>query len=121
MLLIVTFGSGFVVGWLTATLSSIQNVSVENSNNAEGNLPTDESALPDEKTSSNATVIETTQLSAGQRQLLESLGIDADEVVITPEMIVCAETKLGAARIAEIQNGATPSFFEGVQLLGCYR
>lgn len=66
-------------------------------------------------------VIPTTQLSAGQRALLEKLGIDANAITITPAMIACAEAKLGAARLAEIQGGATPTFAEGASLLACYR
>jgi hypothetical protein len=53
--------------------------------------------------------------------MLEAMGIDADSVNITPEMVACAEAKLGAARIEEIKNGATPSFSEGASLVACYR
>lgn len=67
------------------------------------------------------TVISTANLSAGQQKLLSTLGIDASKITITPAMIACAEAKVGAARIAEITGGATPSFSEGLSLLACYK
>ncbi len=67
------------------------------------------------------TVISTANLSAGQQKLLSSLGIDASKITVTPAMIACAEAKVGAARIAEITGGATPSFTEGLSLLACYK
>ena len=67
------------------------------------------------------TTVPTDSLSAEQKQMLSSFGIDPNNVTITPEMIACAEGKLGAARIEEIKNGATPSFTEGASLIACYR
>lgn len=61
------------------------------------------------------------QLSAAQRELLAKLGINIDALIITPTMIACAEAKVGAARLAEIQAGATPTFSEGASLVACYR
>ncbi len=61
------------------------------------------------------------QLSVGQRELLTRLGINADAITITAAMIACAEAKLGAPRLAEIQAGAMPTFSEGASLLVCYR
>lgn len=70
---------------------------------------------------SGGTTINTSGLSDSQRQMLNAMGIDADNITITPEMVACAEAKLGAARIEEIKNGATPSFSEGATLMACYR
>ncbi len=67
------------------------------------------------------TTVNTNSLTDGQRQMIEALGIDADNVTITAEMVACAEAKLGAARVEEIKNGATPSFSEGASLMACYR
>lgn len=67
------------------------------------------------------TMVESSTLTEGQRGLAESLGFDTDNITITPEMIACAEEKIGAERLEEIKNGSTPSFTEGVSLLGCYR
>lgn len=60
-------------------------------------------------------------LPEGQRTLLRALGIEGDTVTLTPQMIACAEAKVGTERLEEIQNGATPSFSEGLSLFGCYR
>lgn len=75
----------------------------------------------DTSASQGGTVVSTTNLSAGQKQLLSALGIDATSITITPAMIACAEAKVGAARIVEISNGATPTISEGMTLLACYR
>lgn len=69
----------------------------------------------------NSGTIETSDLSPGQRRLMETFGIDADNVEITPAMIACAEAKLGVDRVAEIRSGATPSFTEGLSLATCYK
>ncbi len=60
-------------------------------------------------------------LTPGQRQMLTAMGINPDEFTVTPEMVACAEAKLGAGRVEEIKNGATPSFSEGVSLVACYK
>lgn len=63
----------------------------------------------------------TASLSEGQLKMLASFGIDPDTVTITPQMVACAEAKLGAARIEELKNGATPSMSEGISLMACYK
>lgn len=60
-------------------------------------------------------------MTASQRKMLESFGLDPDKITITQATITCAEGKLGAARIAEITNGATPSLMEGASLVACYK
>lgn len=62
--------------------------------------------------------INTADIPPAQQELLDKYGVDANN--ITPEMVACAEAKLGAARIEEIKNGATPSFTESIQLYACY-
>lgn len=65
--------------------------------------------------------IKGSDLPEGQRKLLETLGIDVDTFVVTPQMIACAEEKVGKERLDEIVDGATPSFLEGVSLFNCYK
>ena len=60
-------------------------------------------------------------LTDGQRKMLSALGIDPNKVTITPSMVACSEAKLGAARIEQIKNGATPSMSEGLTLMACYK
>lgn len=109
--IITSFGAGFFTGRETADIpldvTSIQTHLSEDereSSNASGDV------------SAGAEV----ELTADQRKLLESFGIDSNEVRITAEMVACAEAKLGPARVAEIRDGATPSFMEGTRLLACY-
>jgi len=65
--------------------------------------------------------IDASAMTDGQKRLLGILGIDAENFVLTPEMVACSEAKLGKVRVAEIQNGATPSVLEGISLLACYK
>lgn len=58
-------------------------------------------------------------LSDTQKELLRGAGIDTETFVITPEMIACAEDRLGAARFSEIIAGAAPGATEMFSLLRC--
>jgi len=63
--------------------------------------------------------IDTTAVSEDQKAAAAKVGIDLDSVVITPEMVSCAEQKLGSARVQEIMHGASPTTLESITLLGC--
>jgi len=76
---------------------------------------------PEDAAPEGSVTVTTSALTDGQRKLLGALGIDADSITVTPEMMACAEAKVGAARIEEIKAGDTPTFLEGLSLLGCYR
>lgn len=58
-------------------------------------------------------------LSDTQKDLLRGAGIDPETFVITPEMVACAEDRLGATRFAEIVAGDTPGPTEVFSLLRC--
>ncbi len=59
-------------------------------------------------------------LSDSQRAILTKLGIDAERITITPEMIACAYEKLGEARVTEIvDGGAEPSALELLRVAPC--
>lgn len=58
-------------------------------------------------------------LTDGQKQTAETFGVDVETFVITPDMQVCAEEKLGSERFADIVSGDTPSVVESMKLLGC--
>lgn len=123
ILVVIVFGVGFMIGRMTApgqfTSSAIPTVNSVHEQ-SEGSLQEDVYTSGNVPTEVNGTSVNTTNLTPDQRQLLESLGINVDEVVITPQMVACAEAKLGVSRIEEIQNGTTPSFWEGTQLVACY-
>ena len=109
------FALGVFVGRMPVSLPFFDDTSATNTSPKT-------TATPDETAGEEkGTVISTTNLSAGQQQLLSKLGIDASKITVTPAMIACAEAKLGATRMNEIAGGATPSFAEGVSLLACYK
>jgi len=108
---IALFALGFWMGRTTATFYS-------GSSSTGSQLET--GTTTDDTGSTSGTTIDASMLTDGQRKLLTSLGIDADSITVTQEMMVCAETAVGSARIQEITDGATPSFTEGVKLAGCY-
>lgn len=118
VLLLLVFVIGFGLGRMSVgTGNIVENISgIEDSNTA----PTTDSNTAETQDSSGTT-INTDNLTDSQRQMLKALGIDADNITITPQMVACAEAKLGAARIEEIKNGASPSFSEGAALVACYR
>lgn len=60
-------------------------------------------------------------LSETQIKMLETLGVDTNNITITPAMVACAEAKVGSARLAEIQAGDSPSMTEGASLAACYK
>lgn len=74
-----------------------------------------------ETTVAEGTTISTNNLTDGQKRLLGLLGVDADNLVVTPAMEACANAKVGEARMQEIIAGATPSLGEGADLLACYK
>jgi hypothetical protein len=122
LLCVVVFIVGFVLGRMSYSEPIVDNAA----QNIQGGIDSIGSALTpqngtDDASATGEATVSTTNLSDGQRQLIETLGIDANSISITPEMIACAEAKLGAARVEEIKNGATPSFSEGVSLAACYR
>lgn len=60
-------------------------------------------------------------LNAAQEKTLETLGVDPASVPsrITPAQEKCFVSILGAARVAEIKAGGTPSAAEYFQAKGC--
>jgi len=61
-------------------------------------------------------------LTAEQERALETIGVNpaALPTSITPEMKSCFTAILGAARVAEIERGATPTPTEVFQTRSCY-
>lgn len=85
---------------------------------------TTDGAAPDAATSgvaaemSSSIVVPLSSLPESQQSVLRSLGY-TDSVTFTPEMVTCAEAKLGTARVEEIRNGASPSALEVIKLTPC--
>ena len=63
--------------------------------------------------------VSTDSLTETQKSLLNTVGVDTDSFVLTPEMVQCAEDALGNERVLEIMEGATPSVLEAMKLTPC--
>lgn len=59
------------------------------------------------------------QLSDSQRSVLDTMGIDVETFVITPEIQACAAAKLGDTRMSEIVAGGAPTVIETTKLISC--
>ena len=62
---------------------------------------------------------ETYELSEAQVNRIEAVGIESENLEITPSMINCAEEKIGAERSMQIAEGDSPTAIELISLLGC--
>lgn len=124
ILVVVVFGVGFMIGRVTAsggTITGVPSSSSGTASDANGEVERAAASESDSGSTGDGTTVVANDLTSGQRQLLGALGIDANEFTITPEMVACAEAKVGAARVEEIKNGATPSLIEGAELIACYK
>ena len=121
LLVVVVFVAGFFMGKMTAPQSGSYTETggndvgvVETQNDTQG-------APVSETVAEGGATINSSNMTEGQRKLISALGLDPNNITVTAEMVACAEAKLGAARVEEIKNGATPSFSEGASLVVCYR
>lgn len=77
--------------------------------------------VPTTTSSKTDIVIPLESITDTQRSMLKTFGYTQDEIVITEEMIFCAQNAVGAGRLDEITNGAAPSPFEAVKLATCLK
>jgi len=128
LLFLVVFVAGFGLGRMSDGTSTAELVrTTQNSltgDSVEDTASTGDTSdtAPTADTSvEGGTTVSANNLTDGQKAMLKAMGVDTDNITITPEMVACAEAKLGSARIEAIKNGATPSFSEGATLVACYR
>ena len=124
ILIILVFATGFLIGRFSSVGDTFvgggQNTPIENTaQETSGDTQTQDTV--DAVEAEGGTTISASNLTDGQKKMLSALGIDAESITVTPEMIACAEASLGASRMDEIVNGATPSFAEGLKLVACYK
>ncbi len=115
-----TFVSGFVIGRLNIPTPFNDMIDVVTSDVTENQTATTTTTTVPTHGSTGTSIDIASKLTDSQRKMLESFGLNPDTIVITPAIISCAEAKVGKDRMAEIQNGATPSFLEGTSLVACY-
>lgn len=117
ILIVAVFATGFMIG----RFSSVGNTVISGGQNNEPGVTATNDVSDETVATESDTTISTSNLTDGQKKMLSALGIDAESIVVTPEMAACADASLGAARMNEIINGATPSLTEGVKLVACYK
>lgn len=121
ILIVIVFAVGFMVGRFSSVGKTYTTNPVTEPTSADSNAGANNSDEVGTETPEEGTEVQASNLSEGQKKLLGALGIDTNSITVTPEMIACAEARLGSARIDEITNGATPSFSEGLSLAVCYK
>lgn len=78
------------------------------------NIAPNQASTQTSKTSEIESTSTKINLSSNQSELLESLGIDANQVPknFTEEQIICFEKILGVSRVGEIKAGSAPTVVE---------
>jgi len=124
VVMVIIFIGGFTLGYTVAPSSTADEEKGMLDTLLDRDAATSESQAVAESAvnpgSEAGTTLDASAMTAGQRKLLESLGVEADSITLTPETIACAKAKLGTDRVTAIQNGDTPSFIEGTKLMACY-
>ena len=127
-LAIATFALGYVLGSFNGDASQIAEVRDSIQSGAQtavdtvnGNNSADTSEMAGGNSGEVAFTIRLDSLSEAQQAMVRGMGIDANEIQVTYGMVACAEAEIGAARVEEIRNGASPSMTEGMKLMGCYQ
>lgn len=122
ILVVLVFATGFIIGRFSSFGSSVvsQIPQASETKTTSGTKAEDVNEETKDTGSENVS-IQASNLTEGQKKLLSALGIDPSSITVTPAMIACAETSLGATRVEEITGGATPSFSEGLKLAACYK
>lgn len=129
LLVVVSFGVGFLVGGGSKQASmdiekAITRAKQELPASVGARGSTDGASYGDAANAPASTGLSDDSTAGGtltteQRALAERFGVDVDAMRITPEMVSCAQTKIGEQRVEDIKNGGTPSFTEAVKLSAC--
>ena len=78
------------------------------------------SASTTDSDSATAFTIKVANLPSPQQTMLRSAGFNGDVIIITNKMKACAESSLGADRIAAVSRGEKPTVIEAAKLMICY-
>lgn len=103
---------------ITKVFESVTNVF---SDSADENVSTTENKTTEQPLSSNDVKLSSLNLKPEHIALLKKVGIDVETFVVTKEMMVCAEKKVGKDRIGEFIAGNTPTLAEMSTLIGCLK
>jgi hypothetical protein len=127
-LAVVALVLGYALGYFTADEAEVVVEEVRQeaaSATADLSFPTNDNAREEAAQNTpnpngTAFVIPMSRLSESQRAFVRTAGVEGEEIVVTNAMVACAEASIGATRVAEIKNGASPSMSEGIKLMACY-
>jgi hypothetical protein len=109
----------YVVGYVWFKIqNTLQDVGVESMGETVDFVPTKTTPVAN-TVPVEGIKINTNAVSDAQKSIAEKVGVDLDAVTITPEMVACAEVKIGSARVQEILDGASPTTMEGITMLSC--
>ncbi len=121
VLLIIAIGLGVYVWFTLQTLDTTSPKEVGSVSEKSETTQTNTQKEATSPTISEPITITKEALSPTQQKLLETLGFDADSFTVTPAMIACAEDAVGKERFAQIIAGDSPSAFESLKLLPCFK
>lgn len=96
-----------------------RTISTNSTNEQRDQSPLVESAEPELDEIATGTPVSDIPLTEGQKDVLDTLGVNTESFVITPAMINCAESRLSKERVNEITSGATPTLLETARLSTC--
>lgn len=118
--MVLVFVGGFFLGRMTHG-TDMSALATETGTIMRSSTPDSQSDADVTTTENTAsTEVSTASLTDGQRRMLETMGIDASSVTITPEMVACAEAKVGVDRVAAYEQGEIPTLIEAGKLAACY-
>lgn len=116
VLMVLIFVGGFTLGYFVAPSGAADQDGQAQSAQATQTAGTETGSSD----ISEPTTIDASLMSDGQRQMLETLGVDTDSITVTPKMVSCADARVGADRMVAIRAGDTPTVIEGTKLMACY-
>ncbi|MFM2381511.1 MAG: hypothetical protein RLZZ76_278 [Candidatus Parcubacteria bacterium] len=117
----IVFILGFVLGKMNVATPADTMIESAKESYTEMTTKTPQESGQTKTTQGTGATVSADALTESQKKMLESFGVDTNAITVTTAMIACAEAKLGAARVEEIKNGATPSMLEGASLIACYK
>jgi uncharacterized protein YpmB len=115
VILIAAGFAGYVWFKMQDVLTGAQSI-IENQTQEEPFVPSDDTPIANTIPESGITL---QGITSEQKAAAEKVGIDLDAVAITPEMVGCAEQKLGTQRVQELISGESPTTLESISLLTC--
>lgn len=120
ILLFVGIGLSVYVWYMLQEINTATN-GTSMQNEQPSSIENTETLPPSEGLPAEPIIIKTEDLPETQQKIVKELGLEGDSFTITPEMVKCAESAIGADRVDAIVNGSAPSTIESLKLLPCLK